>query len=319
MKFESLVTGSLQNIGIRFNLVGLLPTTVLTLFILLLVWSGAPGQMPDMYRIIQNAEALQVGEVLYLVLIILVAALVLQPLQLGIVRLLEGYWGNSWFTVGITRFGISMHRRRRDKLEAETMLTKKAEDIDAAEKAHLEDVALKLSETYPSGERVLPTGLGNALRAAEENAGGRYGLDTVVVWPSIYPLLSQELTSTLIDSRDQLDMAARFCVTFIIIALVSVGVLWSYGWWLFVPVGALVLAWISYRSAISAAISYGYGLKAAFDLHRFDLLKALHLALPINLEKELKANEELCDFLRQGIPAEFKYEHGTQEASKDKK
>ena len=44
-------------------------------------------------------------------------------------------------------------------------------------------------------------------------------------------------------------------------------------------------------------------VEAAFDLHRFDLLTALHLPLPANLTGEVTANQELSQFLRQ--PAEY--------------
>ena len=44
-------------------------------------------------------------------------------------------------------------------------------------------------------------------------------------------------------------------------------------------------------------------MEAAFDLHRFDLLTALHLPLPADLTGEVATNQELSRFLRQ--PSEY--------------
>jgi hypothetical protein len=46
-------------------------------------------------------------------------------------------------------------------------------------------------------------------------------------------------------------------------------------------------ALLSYRAALAAAAAYCQALEAAFDLHRFDLLTALHLPLPANLIGEM--------------------------------
>jgi hypothetical protein len=116
------------------------------------------------------------------------------------------------------------------------------------------------------------------------------------------------------DLRDQLDLAARFCVVFLVGAGVSLGFLASYGWWLLVPAGALVLAWLSYRATVAAALAYGEGLQAAFVLHRFDLIGALHLPLPANLDAEKTENARLSAFLLRGEPVNFVYDHGDEDA-----
>src|SRR4051794_38846601 len=81
-----------RDIGSRFALVGLLPTGLLALFVLALVWSGAPGDAPDLDRVLDHARELDAwaGGLLFLSLVVL--TLVLQPLQLVLVRWLEGYW-----------------------------------------------------------------------------------------------------------------------------------------------------------------------------------------------------------------------------------
>jgi hypothetical protein len=181
--------------------------------------------------------------------------------------------------------------------------------VPEEERARMAAAASLLRRTYPPAEDVLPTSLGNVLRAAEDRAGRRYGLVTRVVWPRLFALLPEGLRRTLDDQRDQLDLTARFCVVFLAIGAVYSVLLVSHGWWLLAALGAVLLAWVSYRAAVSAAMAYGQAIEAAFDLHRFDLLKALHLPLPPNREVERKANEELSQFLLQGRPVDFDYEH----------
>jgi len=158
------------------------------------------------------------------------------------------------------------------------------------------------------------------LRAAEHRAGSRYGLEAVTIWPRLYPVLGDRTTAVLDDLRNQLDLAARFCVTFLAAAVIAAAFLVPHGWWLTTAAGALLLAHISYRSALTAAAAYGQAIQAAVDLHRFDLLHALHLPLPANLTGEIQANEQLSEFLRQpleyvyaltnGQGLDFTYEHG---------
>ena len=72
------------------------------------------------------------------------------------------------------------------------------------------EAAARRLRRYPPPAAILPTLLGNTLRAAEFRAGSRYGLDAVVLCPRLYPLLGDKVSATLNDLRDQLDLAARF-------------------------------------------------------------------------------------------------------------
>jgi hypothetical protein len=156
---------------------------------------------------------------------------------------------------------------------------------------------------YPlDPDRLLPTRLGNVLRSGEDRAGQRYGLQTVTMWPLLYPSVSPSLTEALDGLRDQLDVAVRLCVVLLIAAAVSGAMLITDGWWLAVPAAAILLAWLAYRSAIRTAAAYGEAMGWAFDLHRFDMLTALHLPLPPNMAQEEEFNQQLSDFFTTGEP-----------------
>jgi len=299
-----------RDIGTRFALIGLLPGALFALFVLALAWSGAPADAPDVDRVLDHARDLDgwAGGLLFLALV--VAAVVLQPLQLGLVRVLEGYW-----PARIRELGRGRQQRRRDALAAAA--APRAELPSAAELTAMADAESRLQRLFGSDPALLlPTALGNALRAAETRAGEPYGLDAVVAWPRLYPLLPDGVRALVDDQRDGLDLAARLCATFAAAAAVSVVLLLTHGWWLLVPVACVALSWLAYRGAIAAAIAYGEGIRAAIDLHRFDLLTAMHLPLPATLEQERAVNEQLSLFLRQSWPVDFVYEHGAREAER---
>jgi hypothetical protein len=292
-------------LGTRFRVLGMLPAGLFAVFVLALLESGAPGDAPDLDAVAAAVRGLEVWEGVALLLGIIAAALILEPLQLALVRLLEGYWGGSALAALLARPLVALQARGRER---EQRVERSPSDTVGLSRRSL--AAWKLRALYPpESVDLLPTRLGNVLRSAEVRAGRRYGLDAVVVWPRLFPLLPERLTEVLDDARQQLDVASRFCVMFVAAALVSAVLLASHGAWLAVAAVALVLAALSYRAAVAAALAYGVALEAAFDLHRFDLLTALHLPLPDDRSSERVANAELSDFLRQGVPVDFRYAH----------
>src|SRR5215471_14453853 len=91
MKWQGLLpTGS--DFGLRFNIVGILPTTFLAVFVIALSWSGAPSQAPSWDRLLASARDLRAGEAVLLLAVVLLIALLAQPLQRPLIRFLEGYW-----------------------------------------------------------------------------------------------------------------------------------------------------------------------------------------------------------------------------------
>lgn len=292
-----------RDIGARFAVVGLLPSAVLALFVLALVWSGAPGDAPELERVLDEARDLDAWAGGLLFMGLLIFALVFQPLQIGLVRWLEGYWPPAMD--GLAKLGRARFERRASALSSRLIFRRPptpaeiAEATDAARKARL----------LPPHDQLMPTRLGNALRAAEIRAGEPYGLDTVVAWPRLYPLLSDPVRAVVDGNRDALDMNARFCAVFTAAAIIAAGLLAAHGWWLLVPLGCLLLAGLTYQSAVAAALAYGESIRTAVDLHRFTLLEALHLPLPTTPEEERALNAKLSTFLLQGVPLDVPYQH----------
>jgi hypothetical protein len=210
--------------------------------------------------------------------------------------------------------GITWQRRRRGRWSD-------ARGVSASEGAWRsrlaalrQEAASERLEEFPEEEsRILPSWLGNILRAAEDRASSRHGLGAVVVWPRLYPLLDGRLLVILLEHRYELDLQTRLCAAFILDAAISGALVRNHGWWNLIGLGLLGLAWLSYRAALAAAKAYGTTIEAAFDLHRFQLLKALHLGLPPDGSTERKLNELVSEYLAGQDGWSLDYRHEEQQ------
>jgi hypothetical protein len=204
-----------------------------------------------------------------------ILALLLQPFQVRAVRVLEGYWYRWPATAGLAGVLVEVQRRRWEALReqvGETAPSTSAREVRA-------DAGRRLG-ARPPVDLLLPTALGNALRAGELSAGERYGLSTLASWPRIYMQISDRMSEALNSTRDALDAAVNLCWSFLAVAL-TYGVAFydePKSWWL--CGGAVILASVAYKGAVIAAQAYSGLMHVVYDLHRFELLDALHYSLP---------------------------------------
>ncbi|MFD6313220.1 hypothetical protein ACIGCZ_37660 [Streptomyces nigra] len=302
--------------GRRFFLVGYLPAFASLVFLLLLVWAGARGWAAPaagglhFSRAWTTVAELRIGEVLLVVLGVTLTAVLLQPLQLALVRVMEGT-GPAWPG---SRMATNRQRRRRQRL------------MDAARLPQNDPSALTPERVQRAGEAgrwvrqnfalpdhvIRPTALGNVLAAMEDGAGRAYGLDATVAWPRLYPVLGADVRALVDERRDGLDSAARMSAVMMVTAVTSAVLLARTSWWLALALIPLGLSLLAYRGAVHAALAYGELVHVAFDLHRFALIKALCLEPPTSQAAERTLNSELSDFWRQGLPIDpaRDYTHG---------
>ena len=320
MSVADLVGTVSGNFGTRFSIVAILPsiTFFIMLFGLIFSYTETPSVVPNLDALVSKIKSLDLLESVLVFVIIIVFSVIVHPLQLQIVRVFEGYWSEHKLIQPVTKIGKKIQEYRRRQL---------------AEASKVE-----LRQYYPDEGELLPTSLGNVLRAAEVIAGRRYGFGTATMWPRLYPLVSADLRSIIDDQRNQRDAAVSFCVVFSIFTIISfiyylatvyaaamtdfpinfilenstpgqdpyanfyliVNLAVKYSLWLVIPLFSALLAWLSYKGAISMALAYGKSIQVAFDFHRFDILKALHLPLPNNLSEEKESNYDLSDFFALG-------------------
>lgn len=218
------------------------------------------------------------------VTVVTASGVVISRFATSILRCLEGYWP-SW----ASRFAQRRKNHWRqivDEMEqANARLT--SVESDTAAIASLEQQLRR----FPAARDVLPTRIGNIIRAGERRPLYWYGLDPIVVWPQLWLVLADQPRIVMAVARARLD---RSIVAFLWAALSIALGLW---WWPAFLVGVLVTA-LAWRYWIPAAAdNYATLLAAVFDTHRFVLYAALHLALPTDPATEPKHGQDLTDYL----------------------
>lgn len=320
--------------GARFSLVNLMPTAFFIAFMIALIVSGVYTNPKPSPALVIDKFSKDPGMAVAVTVGIFLVALLLRPFQVAIVQLLEGYWRRRPL-----QFANEVATERHRRLQHTAAIVTDTPYPDQPTSSEFKDVASyarqlrasyrihsraeMISVRYPlpikgSGglvDRLMPTILGNALRDGEDNAGRRYGLEMPIVYPRMYPLLSPKLDTAISAQLDMLDTTAAFCVAFGLIALLALPLIVRMDWWSLVPLVAFLMSALAYRGAVSTARGHGTLLATAFDLHRFDMLQALHYELPLTPDDELAINNKLSDFLEsRDVDAvrrmrKFRYSH----------
>lgn len=268
---------------------------------------GAPGPV-RFARAWQTAAGLGAGQSLLLLLAVTAAGIVTMPLQRPLIGWLEGSWPGLLGPLAAWR--SSYHRWRRGELVT------RPPEAGAEDPAILRRRTQRWSERghwqrlrYPTDDHLIrPTALGNALTAALSRVRKRYDLDGQEAWLLLEPLLSGRIATTVSEQRDAMDAAARMSVTAALCVPPTLWLLWRSGWWLLLAVFLAAVSRLAYVAAVHAAVTYGQYVTAAFDLHRFDLLTALHLSLPEDASQERRTYQDLGAVWR-GVRLDRRYEH----------
>lgn len=128
-----------------------------------------------------------------------------------IVRLYEGYLFIKpvqdmfiWFQSKIYDLKFEKYKQFRKLLTKEDISDKEIIDLNRL-RAAVEEELPALQISYPQkSEHLLPTRLGNVMRAFEEYAITRYGVDGITAWPRLYQLIPQDMKAQLEERNNQL-------------------------------------------------------------------------------------------------------------------
>jgi hypothetical protein len=296
--------------GGRFSLTNLLPVTVLAALVWLLVIAGAYTDHPaDLTTVVHRLgqQPVQAGLVVFGVVL---AGVLLRPFQVALVQFLEGYW-RSRALVLLKEAATEQHRRRRENAE----IVSKA-DIPEPEGGSFEAVVAHAHQRWRRGravdratevfsrysrqeDAVMPTHIGNLLRAGEDAAGIRYGLQLNAITERLWPSLSPTLAGSITRNLDLIDTMCALCVALFAATVAALPVLWHPSGWAWIPLFTAITTAVAYRAALRAAAGHARLLAAAVDLHRFDMLTALHLPLPTTVAAEFEFNMALSRFLAE--------------------
>ncbi|MFG1993780.1 hypothetical protein ACGFJ7_27770 [Actinoplanes sp. NPDC048988] len=277
---------AVEDFTYRQKIVNLIPAMLAIGIVGLLIIAGAPDQAPDLDRLTRRIGDYGWNGVAVLTLGSVFLALLLEPFELGTVRFLEGYWSSTGWLHRAAVLGVWLQERKRSRLQ---WIFRTATDD-----ARRQEVSAKLS-ALPMQQPLMPTQLGNTLRGMEERAGAPYELDAIYAWPRLYEALPEQTLKKVGEARNQLDVAARLCLSLATSAVIATVILAPHGWWLLAPLGLLLLAIAAYRAAIAAAMIYGDTICSVIDVHRLKLLQMMRLEMPLTLDKEREINKILAE------------------------
>lgn len=174
------------------------------------------------------------------------------------------------------------------------------------------DALQQLDNSFPTrAGYVLPTALGNVIAAFEDYPYTRYGIDAVAMWPRLVPILKE---NEYLDFVAQQKSVFDFLLNLTVVILIC-GVELTY---LAIYLNQIIIAiicgiatfWLFrllYFGAVNGAMQWGYSIRVAFDLYRWDLWNLLRLKPVRRYRDEVKRWQVVSDLFVQGgvFPKDF--------------
>jgi hypothetical protein len=289
--------GDITGVFSRYFVVGFFLPAYISLVALWI--SASSAFLPNSLE--RHSEA---TELLILGGVALVTGLALSGSSYLITRLFEGYPLMKllpWPLLGlIPRGAIALQRRKFERLL-------RIRDDERTPDGDRANAAWRLDLYFPQNpDRLLPTRIGNAIRAFESHSNVRWGLDGVTIWPRIEALLSGEERETHVDSKIDLYVFVNAALgAFIVGVCLLVDKArnspdLTLTWLLYaIP---FVVGYVLYRAALPPAINWGGAVRASIDLHRLEVYEKLGLRAPTSFSDERSIAARLNQALLYGNP-----------------
>jgi uncharacterized repeat protein (TIGR01451 family) len=306
------------------------PATVFAVLFRVLVISAIPSEL-----YIPVVAPLQAMDERWEALLILLAAVVitglLQNFNIPLIRTYEGYtWEHSWYG----RMRKRRHTHRAEALEArkarayallgllESRLGRVPENspepkclkrqVADAQAAMGENVRAA-NEDYPKLTSVLPTRLGNVIRAFESYPQRQYEMDAITLWPRLQGVIGKEYAEMMGAAKAEFDFMINSATLAAMLALGMLAALLAFPERAAAPAplmremlaiaAFLGVAYWMYMRAIDQARAWGAMVRGAFDLYRWDLLKLLgYQKTPRTPAEERRAWAHVSQRLTYGDP-----------------
>lgn len=224
-------------------------------------------------------------------LVVAASGVVVQRAAPVVLRLLEGYWPAALRSMVAGRY--------RGKLAADDEvwqeLYSRWEDGKATDTEEIRLLAAerRLGRLPSRPEQVMPTRLGNVLRAAESRPYDWYGLDAVLCWPRLWLVLPDPVKTEVAGAQADLQAAVTWWAWAALTAVWTVFTPWAL-------LVALAGCLLSYAAVVGAAMGFGDLVNAAFDVHRGLLYDALGRPRPSDQGSERTVGKALSQALLRG-------------------
>ncbi|RCJ24599.1 hypothetical protein A6S26_18880 [Nostoc sp. ATCC 43529] len=244
----------------------------------------------------KDESLLQIALLVGVFCLIVASAFVVQRFDLPVLRFLEGYWPR-WLSP-LRRWLIAREEKRSQRISDRWQELKKLQRLNPNQittEQHDEMIQLDWQQHYlPLENQIMPTRLGNILRAAEQWPLEKYGLDAIVCWSRLWLLLPDAVKKDLQEARTDLNTAARVWLWSLLF------IVWTIWAWWAAPVGIICAIFAYYYWALDAARNYGELIEATFDLHRHLLYQSLRWNLPPDPKVERCVGRDLTEYLWRG-------------------
>lgn len=230
-------------------------------------------------------------QVAALSLAVLLLTALLYNLNGLIVRFYEGY---PWKGSLLGRWRAGVHEKEFVQAQErwkglKTLLSRRgARTMSGYEdaKGYWNHLGRELNTRFPTVmEAVLPTRLGNILRSFEDYPLRQYKIDSITLWPRLVSRIDERYASQIDDAKSSLDFMLNSSLLCGLLAFLfgvvrlfyPVGLAEASAWILAILVLVILLggSFLLYVLSLPRAAAWGNLVKGAFDLYRWDLLKAL--------------------------------------------
>ena len=238
----------------------------------------------------------------------------LLALNREVIRLMEGYPYRRLNGYQRWRYRRLSSLTDTIRTERET-LKKQKKELSPERRDELEKAVSKLATYFPDEEKwVLPTALGNTIRAFEIYPRVMYGLDAIEGWGRLLGVVPTDYRQQINAAKTQMD----FWVNLWLLALIflpeyaafaiyygeGLRVLWA-------ALAAVVVAFFAASRAKSAAVQWGDLVKASFDLFLPELWNKLGFTPAEFADKERATWETFGWAIHYRVPRYLPKRHPT--------
>lgn len=243
----------------------------------------------------RDIDFAQLQNLAFFILLVWLMAVALLSLNRSVYRMFEGYGrGNPY---SLVRF-LEQRRYNRMASRIDVLSAQARAATGEARQAllvHRGKLMYQQAWSFPERGRLLPTRVGNAIRAFEDYSSVMYGFDAIAGWPRLLTVIPDEYVALVDDAKAQTDFWLNLWLLSLVVAgeyllLLPDSADLRPRWW--VPVLCIAFAWIASRRATQAVFGWGEMVKAAFDV----FLPELRSKLQLSPERYTSEREMWADF-----------------------
>jgi hypothetical protein len=247
---------------------------------------GLSAKLPDGFQAVNLTSTTLSG------LTALLGGVMLLVLNYEIYRILEGYgqYNPMKLLGGIEKRRFKNHVKQVEALNQKLRAYRSAgEDFPPELRSKRNVLMWRMAERFPSKEsELLPTAMGNTIKAFEEYSRIMYGLDIIAGWSRLNAVIPKDYREMIDTAKAVTDFWLNLWLLGILIVVEYFGLVIHAGSWkiIWFPPAAILVAWIAKSRARAAAVDWGDLIKASVDSFIVELRKKLDFPAPADTDEE---------------------------------